>query len=111
MIILQTQQLVQMICYPVESRSQLDCGELNNRDIINRILKTLDQWTLRVSLMELNLMFKQATTNSVSKQATTNSVSLMLFIVLTLKPWKCKSLVMQMKIWMFFVLLLLFYRE
>ena len=55
-----------MICYPVESRSQPDIGELSNKDIINKILKTLDMWTLRVSLWELNLMFKQATTNSVS---------------------------------------------
>ena len=54
-----------MICYPVESRREIDI-EISNKDIINRILKNLDMWTLRVSLWELNLMFKQATTNSVS---------------------------------------------
>ena len=55
-----------MICYPVESRREIDI-EMSNKDIINRILKTLDMWTLRVSLWELNLMFKQANTNAVSE--------------------------------------------
>lgn len=44
----------------------MDDDEIDNKETINRILQTLDPWTLRVSLLELNLMFKQAKSNAVS---------------------------------------------
>jgi hypothetical protein len=44
----------------------MDDDEIDNKETISRILETLDPWTLRVSLLELNLMFKQAKNNAVS---------------------------------------------
>ena len=55
-----------MICYPSSAASKMDDDEIDNKETINRILETLDPWTLRVSLLELNLMFKQAKNNAVS---------------------------------------------
>jgi mediator of RNA polymerase II transcription subunit 12 len=66
LIISQTQQLVRMICYPSSAASKMDDDEIDNKETISRILETLDPWTLRVSLLELNLMFKQAKNNAVS---------------------------------------------
>ncbi|XP_060562886.1 mediator of RNA polymerase II transcription subunit 12-like protein [Ruditapes philippinarum] len=60
----QTQQLVRMICYPSSAASKMDDDEIDNKETISRILETLDPWTLRVSLLELNLMFKQAKNNA-----------------------------------------------
>ncbi|KAL3848034.1 hypothetical protein ACJMK2_018917 [Sinanodonta woodiana] len=65
----QAELLVEMICYPNGVPNQIDCSEPENSEIIERILGTLDQWTLRVSLLELNLMFKLAATT-----AETNSI-------------------------------------
>jgi hypothetical protein len=48
----------------------MECSEPENKQVIQRILQMLDPWTLRISLLELNLMFKkQATTTTVSTPA------------------------------------------
>ncbi|XP_062609383.1 mediator of RNA polymerase II transcription subunit 12-like protein isoform X4 [Saccostrea cucullata] len=60
----QAQQLLQMICYPNGVPNQVDGSEPDVKQIIQRVLQTLDMWGLRVSLLELQLLFKQATTQS-----------------------------------------------
>jgi len=63
---LQAEQLVQMICYPGGLPSvQLgddddDEDEPKHRYQIARILHSVDQWSQRVSWLELQLMIKQA---------------------------------------------------
>jgi len=62
----QAEQLVQMICYPGGLPSvQLgddddDDDEPKQRYQIGRILHSVDQWSQRVSWLELQLMIKQA---------------------------------------------------
>ncbi|XP_056005371.1 mediator of RNA polymerase II transcription subunit 12-like protein isoform X2 [Ostrea edulis] len=60
----QAQQLLQMICYPNGVPNQVDGSEPDVKQIIQRVLQTLDMWGLRVSLLELQLLFKQATTQA-----------------------------------------------
>jgi len=63
---LQAEQLVQMICYPgglpsVQlNDSDDDDNESKHRYHIARILHSVDQWSQRVSWLELQLMIKQA---------------------------------------------------
>uniref|UniRef100_A0A4W3I696 Mediator complex subunit 12 n=1 Tax=Callorhinchus milii TaxID=7868 RepID=A0A4W3I696_CALMI len=59
----QAQRLLQLICYP---HRQLDSEEGDNqqRQRIKRILQNLDQWTMRQSSLELQLMIKQSEMNS-----------------------------------------------
>ncbi|XP_040423290.1 mediator of RNA polymerase II transcription subunit 12-like protein isoform X15 [Cygnus olor] len=54
----QAQKLLQLICYPHGIK---ECTEGDNpqRQHIKRILQNLDQWTLRQSWLELQLMIKQ----------------------------------------------------
>uniref|UniRef100_A0A8C0ER58 Mediator complex subunit 12L n=1 Tax=Bubo bubo TaxID=30461 RepID=A0A8C0ER58_BUBBB len=54
----QAQKLLQLICYP---HGVKECTEGDNpqRQHIKRILQNLDQWTLRQSWLELQLMIKQ----------------------------------------------------
>ncbi|XP_010179374.1 PREDICTED: mediator of RNA polymerase II transcription subunit 12-like protein, partial [Mesitornis unicolor] len=56
----QAQKLLQLICYP---HGVKECTEGDNpqRQHIKRILQNLDQWTLRQSWLELQLMIKQCT--------------------------------------------------
>ncbi|XP_064521712.1 mediator of RNA polymerase II transcription subunit 12-like protein isoform X2 [Pseudopipra pipra] len=56
----QAQKLLQLICYPHGIK---ECPEGDNpqRQHIRRILQNLDQWTLRQSWLELQLMIKQCT--------------------------------------------------
>ena len=54
-----------MICYPNGVPNQVDGSEPDNKQIIQRVLQNLDIWGLRVSLLELQLLFKQATTQQV----------------------------------------------
>uniref|UniRef100_A0A803YJU1 Mediator complex subunit Med12 domain-containing protein n=1 Tax=Meleagris gallopavo TaxID=9103 RepID=A0A803YJU1_MELGA len=56
----QAQKLLQLICYP---HGVKECSEGDNpqRQHIKRILQNLDQWTLRQSWLELQLMIKQCT--------------------------------------------------
>uniref|UniRef100_A0A7N9ANR1 Mediator complex subunit 12 n=1 Tax=Mastacembelus armatus TaxID=205130 RepID=A0A7N9ANR1_9TELE len=59
---IQAQRLLQLICYP---HRQLDSDDGDNpqRQRIKRILQNLDQWTMRQSSLELQLMIKQSTNN------------------------------------------------
>ncbi|KAG9351320.1 hypothetical protein JZ751_022567 [Albula glossodonta] len=62
---IQAQRLLQLICYP---HRQLDSEEGDNpqRQRIKRILQNMDQWTMRQSLLELQLMIKQSTNNELN---------------------------------------------
>uniref|UniRef100_A0A3B4Z6C5 Mediator complex subunit 12 n=1 Tax=Stegastes partitus TaxID=144197 RepID=A0A3B4Z6C5_9TELE len=59
---IQAQRLLQLICYP---HRQLDSDDGDNpqRQRIKRILQNMDQWTMRQSSLELQLMIKQSTPN------------------------------------------------
>ncbi|XP_070173165.1 mediator of RNA polymerase II transcription subunit 12-like protein isoform X2 [Littorina saxatilis] len=65
----QAQQLLHTICYPAGLPGTLDANDTDHKQLINRVLMNLDQWSLRVSYLELKLLLKQATT-----QAETNSI-------------------------------------
>lgn len=58
----QTQRLLHMICYP-ENEPNLK-PEMDQKSIISRILENLEQWSLRISWLDLQLMFKQTNSNS-----------------------------------------------
>ena len=65
---LQAEQLVQMICYPgglpsVQVGDDDDDDEPKQRYQIARILRSVDQWSQRVSWLELQLMIKQASSS------------------------------------------------
>jgi len=53
----QAQRLLHMICYPETTAATEE--SLDQRHIIARILENLDQWTLRMSWLDLQLMFTQ----------------------------------------------------
>lgn len=57
----QAQRLLHMICYPDVSSA---IEELDQKSMIGRILENLEQWSLRMSWLDLQLMFKQFNTNS-----------------------------------------------
>ncbi|XP_049822887.1 mediator of RNA polymerase II transcription subunit 12 isoform X3 [Aethina tumida] len=57
----QAQRLLHMICYP-DAGSSID--DLDQKSMISRILENLEQWTLRMSWLDLQLMFKQFNPNS-----------------------------------------------
>ncbi|KAJ8951793.1 hypothetical protein NQ318_019766 [Aromia moschata] len=57
----QAQRLLHMICYP-DAASSID--DLDQKSMISRILENLEQWTLRMSWLDLQLMFKQFSPNS-----------------------------------------------
>ncbi|XP_008193999.1 mediator of RNA polymerase II transcription subunit 12 isoform X1 [Tribolium castaneum] len=57
----QAQRLLHMICYPDAGTS---IEELDQKSMISRILENLEQWTLRMSWLDLQLMFRQFTPNS-----------------------------------------------
>lgn len=54
--------MLHMICYP-EHESNL-IAELDQKAIIVRILENLEQWSLRISWLDLQLMFKQTNCSS-----------------------------------------------
>lgn len=60
----QAQRLLHMICYP-ENESYLK-SEIDQRAIITRILENLEQWSLRISWLDLQLMYKQTSQNELS---------------------------------------------
>ncbi|XP_045472646.1 mediator of RNA polymerase II transcription subunit 12 isoform X2 [Harmonia axyridis] len=57
----QAQRLLHMICYP---EAGINYDELDQKSMISRILENLEQWTLRMSWLDLQLMFKQFSPNS-----------------------------------------------
>lgn len=56
----QAQRLLHMICYDQETNAKIE----SNMDQIVRILEHLEQWSLRISLLDLQLMYKQTQSNS-----------------------------------------------
>uniref|UniRef100_A0A669PZ94 Mediator complex subunit 12 n=1 Tax=Phasianus colchicus TaxID=9054 RepID=A0A669PZ94_PHACC len=68
----QAQRLMQLICYPHRLLDNEE-GENPQRQRIKRILQNLDQWTMRQSSLELQLMIKQ-TANNVSFCTEMNSL-------------------------------------
>uniref|UniRef100_A0A8B9TDP4 Mediator complex subunit 12 n=1 Tax=Anas platyrhynchos TaxID=8839 RepID=A0A8B9TDP4_ANAPL len=68
----QAQRLMQLICYPHRLLDNEE-GENPQRQRIKRILQNLDQWTMRQSSLELQLMIKQ-TANNVSFCSEMNSL-------------------------------------
>ncbi|XP_012937095.1 mediator of RNA polymerase II transcription subunit 12-like protein [Aplysia californica] len=56
----QAQQLLQMICYPTGVPNQMEGCEPENKHVVERVLQTLDQWTQRVSWLELQLLFERS---------------------------------------------------
>nr|DBA26085.1 TPA: hypothetical protein GDO54_010385 [Pyxicephalus adspersus] len=65
----QASKLLQLICYPHETRESLE-GENIQHLHIKRILQNLEQWTLRQSWLEIQLMIKQC-----MKEPASNSVN------------------------------------
>ncbi|XP_071949352.1 mediator of RNA polymerase II transcription subunit 12-like protein isoform X1 [Antedon mediterranea] len=58
----QRQHLLQLVCYPngVPDLPESDFDDEDDQKLaITRILRNLDQWTLRVSLLDIQLMLKQ----------------------------------------------------
>ncbi|XP_071839285.1 mediator of RNA polymerase II transcription subunit 12-like protein isoform X3 [Apostichopus japonicus] len=61
----QMHYLLHLICYPNGVPSiGAKTSDNEQKQTIERILKTLDQWTLRISLLELQLMLKQSSGQS-----------------------------------------------
>ncbi|KAI1234746.1 hypothetical protein IHE44_0003123 [Lamprotornis superbus] len=61
----QAQRLMQLICYPHRLLDNEE-GENPQRQRIKRILQNLDQWTMRQSSLELQLMIKQTASNEMN---------------------------------------------
>ena len=64
----QAQQLLQMICHP--KASSLDT-EIDQKQQVSKILQNLDEWTIRVSWLQLQLMYTQCSSSQVSIDITT----------------------------------------
>jgi hypothetical protein len=62
---LQAQQLIHLICYPTSLPATLDSEDSHHHQLINRVLQNLDQWSLRVSYLELKLLLEQASSQAV----------------------------------------------
>ncbi|RZF38411.1 hypothetical protein LSTR_LSTR006537 [Laodelphax striatellus] len=58
----QAQRLLHMICYPEKSHKPEDM--MDHKTIITNILENLDLWTLRMSWLDMQLMYKQFQANS-----------------------------------------------
>lgn len=59
----QAQRLLHMICYDNETNIKIEAN-LDQKSMIVRILENLEQWSLRISLLDLQLMYKQTQANS-----------------------------------------------
>ncbi|KAH8373428.1 hypothetical protein KR009_006618 [Drosophila setifemur] len=58
----QAQRVLHMICYPEAEFNII--SELDQRAMIVRILENLGQWTLRISWLDLQLMYRQSLSNN-----------------------------------------------
>uniref|UniRef100_A0A8C5PYK2 Mediator complex subunit 12 n=1 Tax=Leptobrachium leishanense TaxID=445787 RepID=A0A8C5PYK2_9ANUR len=61
----QAQRLMQLICYP-HRLNDAEQGDNPQRQRIKHILQSLDQWTMRQSALELQLMIKQTSSNEMN---------------------------------------------
>ncbi|XP_053952876.1 mediator of RNA polymerase II transcription subunit 12 [Anastrepha ludens] len=57
----QVQRVLYMICYPEAEYNII--SEMDQRSMIVRILENLEQWTLRISWLDLELMYRQSMNN------------------------------------------------
>ncbi|KAI1305889.1 Mediator of RNA polymerase II transcription subunit 12-like protein [Halotydeus destructor] len=55
----QAQQLLRMICYPKTVISLSDC-DMDQKQYISRIFQSLDEWSIRVSWLQLKLLHSQS---------------------------------------------------
>lgn len=69
----QVQRILHMICYP-ESEYNI-ISELDQRSMIMRIMENLGQWTLRISWLDLQLMYRQSMNNPVELNSWMDSVA------------------------------------
>ncbi|XP_063890772.1 mediator of RNA polymerase II transcription subunit 12 isoform X1 [Helicoverpa armigera] len=69
----QAQRLLHMICYP-ESASHTH-PDLDQKTMITRLLENLEQWSLRMSWLDLQLMFKQFPSGSSELSAWLDTVA------------------------------------
>lgn len=61
----QAQRLLHMICYDQDTNAKIEAN-MDQKAQIVRILENLEQWSLRISLLDLQLMYKQ--TQSISSE-------------------------------------------
>lgn len=59
----QAQRLLHMIVYDQETNTKIEAN-MDQKAQIVRILENLEQWSLRISLLDLQLMYKQTQSNS-----------------------------------------------
>lgn len=59
----QAQKLLHMICYDQDTNVKIE-SNMDQKAQIVRILENLEQWSLRISLLDLQLMYKQTQSNS-----------------------------------------------
>lgn len=64
----QAQRLLHMICYDQDTNAKIEAN-MDQKAQIVRILENLEQWSLRISLLDLQLMYKQ--TQSISSEFST----------------------------------------
>ncbi|KOB66209.1 Mediator of RNA polymerase II transcription subunit 12 [Operophtera brumata] len=69
----QAQRLLHMICYP-DSASHTH-PDLDQKTMITRLLENLEQWSLRMSWLDLQLMFKQFPSGSSELSAWLDTVA------------------------------------
>lgn len=69
----QVQRILHMICYP-ESEYNI-ISELDQRSMITRIMENLGQWTLRISWLDLQLMYRQSMNNPIELNSWMDSVA------------------------------------
>jgi len=58
----QAQRLLHIICYDQETNLKIEAN-MDQKSQIARILENLEQWSLRISLLDLQLMYKQTHPN------------------------------------------------
>jgi len=97
----QAEQLVQMICYPgglpnvQVSDDDDDDEEPKQRHQIARILHSVDQWSQRVSWLELQLMIKQAA-SSVSQSSPASLIISLYFLIVM--AWFCGNALVSISV-------------
>lgn len=69
----QAQQLLEMICHPKAPMMSLGAAELDHRQYINKILHNLDEWTLRISWLQLQLIYAQCSQSQGGSQTEVNT--------------------------------------
>ena len=66
----QAQQLLEMICHPRAPMMPLGNGDHEHRQYISKILHNLDEWTLRISWLQLQLIYAQCSQSQAAADVT-----------------------------------------